>query len=75
MPSATGGSNGPSNDPFSANYNPQAYFQAMEAGKEHELNTRVIVAEDNEAVIEIIAKGRSPKLRHLPKIKHGERGS
>ena len=54
-------------DPLSQHYNPLSYFLATEPGGAAAIDTRLIIAEDNEAVIKIVSKGRSPQLRHLPR--------
>jgi hypothetical protein len=51
-------------DPYSSQFNPGKYF-AYTRKKSH--TTVLIIAEDNEAVIKIIAKARSMALRHLPR--------
>ena len=51
-------------DPYSSRFDPGKYF-AYTWKKSH--TTVLIIAEDNEAVIKIIAKARSMALRHLPR--------
>ena len=51
-------------NPYSARFDPGKYF-AYTRKRAH--TTCLIIAEDNEAVIKIIAKARSMALRHLPR--------
>ena len=51
-------------DPYSGRFDPGKFF-AYTVKKSH--TTVLIIAEDNEAVIKIIAKARSMALRHLPR--------
>ena len=51
-------------DPYSERYDPGKFF-AYTRKKNH--TTVLVIAEDNEAVIKIIAKARSMALRHLPR--------
>jgi hypothetical protein len=51
-------------NPYSEQFNPGKYFAYTRKPKS---TTCLIIAEDNEAVIKIIAKARSMALRHLPR--------
>jgi hypothetical protein len=51
-------------NPYSERFDPGKYFAYTQKAAQ---TTVLIVAEDNEAVIKIIAKGRSMALRHLPR--------
>ena len=51
-------------NPYSERFNPAKYFAYCRRPQQ---TTRLIIAEDNEAVIKLVAKARSMALRHLPR--------
>ena len=51
-------------NPYSESFNPQKYFAYT---RKPQQKTRLIIAEDNEAVIKLVKKARSMALRHLPR--------
>ena len=51
-------------NPYSESFNPAKYFAYT---RKPEQKTRLIIAEDNEAVIKLVKKARSMALRHLPR--------
>ena len=51
-------------NPYSGRFDPAKYFAYT---RKPEQTTRLIIAEDNEAVIKLVKKARSMALRHLPR--------
>jgi len=51
-------------NPYSERFDPAKYFAYTRRPKQ---TTRLIIAEDNEAVIKLVKKARSMALRHLPR--------